>query len=151
MTYGDIARALTKTLTDLFPGHRIYSMARVEKIERPAFFFSMKPVLVEAANMRTRHNVLSVYIDYFQSVKDEAGMYDAATVIRDTLGWSYPVGDHYVNVQSFDWEFVGTERNVIEISITLDYFDAVDTDEKADLMEDVHVNVETEDPVGKPL
>jgi hypothetical protein len=141
MTYGDIVRSVTGTLQELFPTHNIYSMARVERLERPAFFFSLKPVIVEASNKRTRHNVLSLYIDYFQAVKDEADMYDAATRIRDALGWSYAVGDNgeYINVTEFDWDFVGSERNIIEMNITLEYFDAIDNDEHAPLIEDVDV------------
>lgn len=141
MTYGDIVRSVTGTLQELFPTHNIYSMARVERLERPAFFFSLKPVTVEPSNRRTRHNVLSLYIDYFQEVKDEADMYDAATKIRDALGWSYQVGDdgEYVNVTEFDWDFVGSERNIIEMNITLEYFDAIGNDEHAPLIEDVDV------------
>ena len=141
MTYGDIVQSVTGTLQSLFPKHNIYSMARVERLERPAFFFSLKPVIVEPSNRRTRHNVLSLYIDYFQAVKDEADMYDTATKIRDALGWSYAVGDkgEFVNVMEYDWDFVGSERNIMEINVTLEYFDTVNNDETAPLIEDVEV------------
>jgi hypothetical protein len=141
MTYGDIVQSVTGTLQTLFPNHNIYSIARVERLERPAFFFSIKPVVVEPSNRRTRHNVLSLYIDYFQAVKDEADIYDTVTKIRDALGWSYAVGDkgEYVNVMEYDWDFVGSERNVLEINVTLEYFDTVNNDETAPLIEDVDV------------
>ena len=80
-----------------------------------------------------------MYIDYFQEVKDEADLYDTANTIRDALGWSYPVGDDYINVTEFDWDFVGSERNIIEMNITLEYFDAIDNDEHAELIEDVDI------------
>ena len=139
MKYSDIAKALTGTLKELFPDRRIYSIMRVEDMKRPAFFFSIKPVIDEPSNRRTRHNILSVYIDYFQEVKDEADLYDTANTIRDALGWSYPVGDDYINVTEFDWDFVGSERNIIEMNITLEYFDAIDNDEHAELIEDVDI------------
>ena len=154
MTYGDIVRAVTGTLTTLFPNHNIYSMMRVEKLDRPAFFFSLKPVIVEASNLRTRHNVLSLYIDYFQAVKDEVDMYDTATKIRDALGWSYPVpvGEdsvERVNVTEFDWDFVGQERNIIEMNVTLEYFDNVDnSDDHADLIENVDVHYTVKEVLG---
>ena len=88
MTYGDIVQSVTGTLQTLFPNHNIYSMARVERLERPAFFFSLKPVVVEPSNRRTRHNVLSLYIDYFQAVKDEADMYDTATKGNLSTSWN---------------------------------------------------------------
>ena len=145
MTYGDIVQSVTGTLQELFPNHNIYSMARVERLERPAFFFSLKPIVVEASNMRTRHNVLSLYIDYFQAVKDEADMYGTATTIRDALGWSYNVivgmeSKGWINVTEFDWDFVGSERNILEMNVTLEYFDTIDNDEHAPLIEDVDIN-----------
>ena len=147
MTYGDIVKSVTATLKSLFPNHNIYSIARVEKLVRPAFFFSIKPVIVEASNLRTRHNMLSLYIDYFQAVKDEVNLYDTVTKIRDALGWSYPVTVvkdkteqvERVDITEFDWDFVGSERNIVEMNITLEYFDTIDNDEHAELIEDVDV------------
>ena len=88
-TYKDIAEALKETLQGIVPGCTVYSVARVEAIERPAFFFNMKPLLTEPANKRTRHNVLAVYIDYLQKVKDEADMYVVAGKLREALGFAY--------------------------------------------------------------
>ena len=148
MNLGDIARAFTKTLHDNFPGHAVYSMARTESIKRPAFFFYLKPVISEPANKVTRHNILSLYVDYFQKVKDEAGMYDTASKIRDILGFAYQVGDRYIDVTEFDWEFVGSERNVLELNITLEYFDLVGKEETADLMEEASVKVTLKEELG---
>lgn len=149
MTYGDIARAVTKTLKELFPEADIVSMARTEDISRPAFFFYLKPVAIEAASERARHNVLSLYIDYLQKVKDEPDMYDVATKIRDALGWSYRVGDNYIDVTGFDWEFVGQKRDTLELDITLEYFDALDADEDAEPMEEIGIAMELEEVVGR--
>ena len=39
----------------------------------------------------------------------------------------------------YDWDFVGSERNIMEINVTLEYFDTVNNDETAPLIEDVDV------------
>ena len=104
--YGDIVRELTRTLKNLMPGVTVYAAERVESIKRPAFYFTVKPILTEAANMRTRHNVLGLYIDFFQKVKDEAGMYDVATMVRDALGFAYKVGDHYIDIKDFSYDLL---------------------------------------------
>lgn len=140
ITYGAIARAFTKTLKELFPDHKVYSIARAEDNDRPAFFFYLKPVIIEASNNRTRRNVLSLYVDYHQKVKGESGMYEAADKIREALGWKYKIPEGYINVTEFDWEFVGRKRDVMELNITLEYYDAIQTDEHADIMESVDVN-----------
>lgn len=140
ITYGAIVRAFTSTLKKLFPGHKIYSIARAEDMVRPAFFFYLKPVLVEPSNKHTRRNILSLYVDYHQKVKNEAEMYDAAYKIRDALGWKYKIPEGYINVTEFDWEFVGKKRDVIELNITLEYFDTIDDDEHAELIEDVCID-----------
>lgn len=141
MKYGDINKAVTETLKDLYPERNVYSIMREEGIERPAFFFYLRPVIVEPANMRTRHSILSLYIDYFQEIKDEEDMYNTCSAIRDAFGFAYMVKDKYVNVTGFDWELVGKGRNVMQMDITLEFFEAIDNDEHADPMESVDVNV----------
>ena len=140
-TYKDIAEALKKTLKGIVPGCTVYSVARVEAIERPAFFFTIKPILTEPANIRTRHNVLAVYIDYLQKVKDEADMYDVAGKLREALGFAYRVGKRHLDVTDFDFEFIGKERNILEMSVTFDYFDMIETDEKAEPMGEAVVSI----------
>ena len=141
ITYADIASALGDTLSGLVPGCGVYSIARTEDFKRPAFFFYLKPILTEAANMRTRHNVVAAYIDYHQKVKDEADMYKVAGKLRDALGFAYKVKSRYLDVTEFDFEFVGKERNIMEMSATFDYFDPIEADDKAELMEEAIVNV----------
>ena len=140
-TYKDIAETLKETLKEVVPGCTVYSIARVEAVERPAFFFTIKPIITEPANMRTRHNVLAVYIDYLQKVKDEADMYEVAGKLREALGFAYRVGKRHLDVADFDFEFVGKERNVLEMSITFDYFDMIETDEEAETMGEAVVSV----------
>ena len=149
MTYADIARAITKTLKGALPGARVYSMGRVEAVKRPAFYFALHPVLTEASNIRTRHNVVSVIIDFLQEEKDEAEMYEVASKVRDALGWSYQCGDGWADVVGFTFELVTEGRNVLEMDVTLDYFEELDVDEKADLMEDAVIRMEMEAPDGK--
>ncbi len=140
-TYKDIAEALKETLKEVVPGCTVYSVARVEAIERPAFFFTIKPIITEPANMRTRHNVLAVYIDYLQKVKDEADMYDVAGKLREALGFAYRVGKRYLYVTDFDFDFVGKERNVLEMSVTFEYFDMIEAEEKAEPMGEAIVSI----------
>lgn len=140
-TYADIARALTNTLKEIVPGCKVYSTARVEGIERPAFSFFLKPILTEAANRITRHNVLAAYIDYTQEVKDEGDMYEVAGKLREALGFAYKVGKRYLDVTDFDFEFTGKERNILEMSVTFDYFDMIETDEKAEPMGEAVVSI----------
>ena len=91
--------------------------------------------------MRTRHNVLAVYIDYLQKVKDEADMYNVAGKLREALGFAYRVGKRYLYVTDFDFDFVGKERNVLEMSVTFEYFDMIEADEKAEPMGEAVVSI----------
>lgn len=139
MTFSDIQIAVVKILKDNFPNHNIQSIMKVEQVKRPAFFVYMKPIISEPSGKYARHNIMALYIDYFQDVKNEKDMYDAAYIIRDAMGISFPAGDGYANVMEFDWDFVGSERNIMEISVELEYYDAVGTKEEADTMESLEI------------
>ena len=145
MIYTDIAKAVTNTLKHLFPEAKIYALGRIEDIERPAFYFTLKPVIVEAVNHRMRHNVLTLTITYFPKRVDEAEFYAVVTKMRDALGFSYPVKDSYVSINDFDWEFVGSNKNTLQMSATLEFLEAIPQTVTAEPMKTIHVTIKKEE------
>ena len=137
MTYSDLNLAITELLQGLYPKRTILSNMRVEGLMRPSFYFYMKPVVSESGNLNTRHNVMGVYIDYLQDVKDEKDIYDTLQTIRDAFGHNIIVGKKSVNVVDFDWDLNGADRNVAEMNITLEWYDNVAKPETAEIMRDV--------------
>ncbi len=142
MTLSEVKTALIALLQTEFPPEDMnyYSMAVVEGYERPCFFTQIQPVEMEPANYNTRKTTVAFYINYRQSEVDEEDIYDVIDRIRDIFGLSVTIEDRAAKVDSFDYEFVGTDRNIPEISVTLSWYDRIDHTENYELMETLEIN-----------
>ena len=147
MTLSDVNTAVHDILAENFDNYRLYSQARVENIKRPAFVYFLHPVSMEPSGRNTRHVVMTLVIDYFQSVKNMPDAENAIIKIRDALGWSFAAGDGYANVTDFDWSYTGTERNIPEINATLEWFEAVNLEKPADTMEILQLKTKLKEEV----
>ena len=145
MTFSDLKDAIAKLLIKNFPNVNVYSSMREEQVKRPAFYSYMKPVTSEAANQYSRHNVMSLYIDYLQEYKDEKDLYDTLQKIRDVFGNNIIVGKESVNVMDFDWDLTAADRNVAEVDITLEWFDNTRKEETAELIKDITLKAKIEE------
>jgi len=126
LTLNDVKSGIVAMIKKAFPTIKIYSLAVVEKYKRPAFFIQLKPTTMEPDNYNTRRNQMTLYIDYFQQTVDEYDILDVIDKLRDLFGLSILIEDRHIDVTGFDYDLVGTDRNVPEISIDLEWSDRID-------------------------
>lgn len=143
MTISELKKGLLEKMQSIFPKekYKYYSMAVVEGYKRPSFFTSIKPVRMEPVNYNSRINVVTFYINYMQLHIDEAAALDVIQKIRDLFGLSVKINDRYVDVIGFDYDFIGTEQNIPEISIELEWMDQIEHVNNQPLMMSVETNM----------
>lgn len=117
-----------------------YSMAVTEDYDRPCFFTQVKPVDMSPANYNAVKKQVLFYITYLQSEVDEAEIYRVIDTVRDLFGLYIIVGGRAVKVGAFDYDFIGSDRNVAEISIELSWHDRIVRDEEYDIMETLELD-----------
>lgn len=142
MTLKELKSGIVTLIKSQFPNIKIYSMSVVENVKRPAFFMQLKPTTMEPTNYNSRRNQVSLYIDYLQKVIDEGEILEVIDSLRDLFGLSIKIGDRAVDVIGFDYDFIGTERNIAEISIDLEWSDRIIRNVTAPLMETLELNEE---------
>lgn len=155
MTLKEVKAGLLDLMKTIFPaqstempdgaGYHYYSMAVSEGMKRPCFFTQLKPVDMSSVNYNTRNNDMTFYITYFQEEIDEEDMLDVIQSLRDLFGLDVKIGDRYIKVSDFSWDFVGTERNVLEISVSLNWMDEIEHNRNTQpLMETAVINQKLE-------
>jgi hypothetical protein len=115
-------------------------MAVREAYERPSFFTLLKPVNMAANNYNTRSNQVMFIINYMQTEIDEAEALEVIEQLRDLFGLYVKVGDRAVKVTAFDFDFVGSEQNIPEITVDLEWHDRIDHDVDLPVMESAEIN-----------
>lgn len=147
MTLKELKLGLMEIMQTRFPKskYKYYSMAVMENYERPCFFTQIKPIDEKPENHNSRSHQLVLYITYFQKKADESEMLDVIQELEDLFGLCVKIGDKSVNVMSFDWNYVGTDRNVPEIAVELQYLTKIERQETAPVMEQVILKKEMEE------
>lgn len=147
MTLKELKAGLLALLQTKYPADRYhyYSMAVVEGYERPCFFTQIKPVTADPSNYNSRLNQATLYINILQEEVNEAKMLDMIYDIRELFGLYVSIGDRAVDVTGFDWDFVGTDRNIPELSIDLEWMDVIEHRVTESVMESVDFTTELEE------
>lgn len=120
-------------------------MAVSEGFDRPSFFTQIKPVEMNPTNYNSRYNRVTFYIDYMQKSVDEVDALDTIQKLRDLFGLAAEIGNRAVKVVSFDYDFIGTERNIPEISIDFEWMDRIEHVVNEPLMESAEINRKLEE------
>jgi hypothetical protein len=70
-----------------------------------------------------------------QGKLDEADMLDKVEEIRNLFGQYVKINDRAVDVTEFDFDYVGTDRNILEISLDIEWFDKIEHETHEQAME----------------
>ena len=145
MTLKEVKKGLFNLLKTKYPDYHFYGMAVTEGYKRPSFFTQIKPVAMNAVTERVRENVIVFYIDYFQEQVDEADMLDKIDEIKNLFGTHVKINGRALDVTSFEYDFIGTDRNILEISIELEWMDKIEHINTQPVMESAFFNTEMEE------
>ena len=140
-------KGLNELLQTRYPKskYKYYSMAVVEGYDRPCFFTQIKPVDASPVNYNSRHNQVVFYITILQKQVDEEEILQMIQDIRDLFGLNVKIGEKSLNVTDFDWQYAGTDRNIPEISIELEWLEKIDHETNEPLIEQVVTEKEMEE------
>lgn len=145
MALKDVKKGLIALLKTKYPDYHYYSMAVTEGYERPSFFTQLKPVSLNPVTERVRENIVAFYIDYFQEKVNEADIFEKIEEIKKLFGTHVMVEGRALDVQSFDYDFIGTDRNILEISIELEWMEKIEHINTQPVMESAFFNTEMEE------
>lgn len=147
MTLTEIKKGLNKTMQTLYPipQYQFYGVDIVEGYQRPCFFTKLQPVQMRPENYNTYFNQAAYYIDYIQKEPDEVDMMKKIEEIRELFGLYVKIGSRTLDVTNFDYEFIGTDRNILEISIDIEWMDRIEHKTSQPLMADFFIQKRMEE------
>ena len=120
----EVKKEMIQVIKNLYPkGYRFYGAEVTEGYEKPSFFTQILPEKMENETKNVRSNVLMFVITYFQKEVDEADMLEKARTIRNAFGMKVKVRDRHINVIDYDYDFVGSDDNILQIRVTVSFFD----------------------------
>lgn len=117
-------------------------MAVTENFQRPCFFTQLKPYEMSPTNYNSRAIKATFYIDYFQETADEAEALEVIDKLIETFDLGVQIDDRFVDVISTNYDFIGSDKNVPEISIDIEWSNKISHEEDLPMMESAKINKE---------
>lgn len=126
------------------PTYKYYSKMVVESYDRPSFFLRLAPIQNSRETTTFRSKQFALYITYFQPILDEVDILTKIDEIERLFGNYVRIGDRAIDVTGFDFDYLGNDRNILEITVDLEWMDRINTTETADPMESVSITQKLE-------
>ena len=114
--------------------YKYYGAEVKEGYKKPSFFTQITPVQLEPYTKNVAKSGYLFVITYFQTAVNEADMLDKVCQIREAFGNKVAIGNRQVNVTDYDFEFVGEHADILQVSITIDFFEDVAKKQEGPLM-----------------
>ena len=147
MTLIEVKKALLELLKNVFkePEYKYYSTAVTENYDRPCFFTQLRPIEVAPANYNTILNRMAFYITFMQKSADEAEGLTVIEKIKQAFGLSVIMGDRAADVTGFEWDYIGTERNIPQITVYLEWLSKLEREENSEVIKNINFSKKVED------
>ena len=155
MTYTELKAGLNAHLQTVFPmasedaqiqAYEYYGLEVVEGYKRPCFFTRLETGESRPANKSSLYHRLTYSIMYIPERIDEIDLMDKVDKIRELFELGVEIKTQtetrYVDCVGFDWGFGGTDRDILEMSVDIEYLSNIRKPETAELMRDAKLRME---------
>lgn len=133
----DIYKAVNELLSEKYPEIKIYGKEVKEEFDRPAFFVSFKPVIIENQSVNFRYKKYDIEIVYFQKNIDEIDNMEKVDELTALFGKVIKVNDSYIHVLDFDHEYIGEDDDILQITFNIDFIDWIQKQEEHEFIEEI--------------
>ena len=152
MKFKDVKAGLNAYMQTVFPmisddptvqTYEYYGLEVTEGYTTPCFFTRLTAGESRPSNKNTLYHRLTYGIMYVPPEPDEIDIMDKLDAIRDLFELGCPIekGDEkrYLDCIGFDWDYGGTERDILEISVDLEYLTDIRKPVTAEIMKDATI------------
>jgi len=147
VTLTELKKAMVGQLKSLYPEgqYKYYGIEVKEGYKRPCFFTKLESVDTERVTCNTNLTRCTFYITYLQSLCDEGDILQKADGIQKLFGGYVRVGERAAGVTGFHFGMVGNDRDIMEISIDIEFFDRIERMEKEEIMDSLSMKLRGDD------
>lgn len=147
MTFSEVKKGLLDKMKKVFPENKYhyYSTAVVENYDRPCFFTQLHVIGNKPETYNSRKIQAAFYIDYRQKENDEADNLQVAEKLQEVFGFAVIIKERAIDVTDVTWDFVGKNRNILEVEVGLEWSKNVEHPEDAPMIESAEFNSRLEE------
>lgn len=155
MKYSEIKAGLNKILQTAYPTvsddptvktYEYYGLEVYEGYTCPCFFTRLETGESRPENKSTLYHRLTFSIMYIPEEVDEIDLMEKVDTIRGLFETAVEIDtgteQRWIDCKGFDWGFGGTDRDILEMSVDVEYLTDIRKPETAELMKDAKIKLE---------
>lgn len=124
-TVSDIRVAVLNLLKGKYPTYKRYGNEVTEGFDKPSFFVSIQPTINSNESVNFKKYGYSIVITYFQEKAKETDNMQKVAEIEELFGYQMPVKNKLINITNYDYQFVGNNNNILQITVDVEFYDAI--------------------------
>jgi hypothetical protein len=122
----DLYAAINTLLDSKYPYIKIYGNEVKEGYNKPSFFVELRPKKGSNDSINFKSKAFTIIITYFQKKQDEIDNLTKADEIIDLFGYKLPVNGRKIAVTDSNYEFVGENSDILQVSIEIEYLETIE-------------------------
>lgn len=143
----EIKTAMVDKIKEKFPvsnGYKYYGVSVKEGQETPCFFTQILPTSSEQETTNTIDSGYLFTITYFQKKNDEVDQLEKVDTFKKMFTGKIAVGERFVQVNDFDFEYIGRDRNILQMSFSITFKDVIEKQTTAEEIKEVAIKTNNE-------
>ena len=140
----DIKTAVISLLRKRYPEVKCYGADVKEGLRKPAFNIQLIPSDISGSNYSTYSSVYLCTITYFQKKVSEVDMLSVAAGVHKLFGRKLKVKDRRLNVSSFQYDLIGENGELLQMSAEFEFLDAWERDKEPEVARRISIESEVE-------
>ncbi|MBU5331415.1 hypothetical protein KQI61_04335 [Anaerocolumna aminovalerica] len=138
----DIRTSALGLLKKKYPKCKRYGNEVMEGFDKPSFFMSIMPITNSNASVNFKFYSYSIIITYFPKEPDEIDSLTKAAEIEILFGYQMKVKDRLINITDYSYDFVGNNKNILQITIDVEFYDDIDKKDNSKIADKLYLRKE---------
>ena len=135
----DVKKSCNATLREAFPDFKIYGTDVREGLKLPSFYTEIVPYTLNYESLNLVRQTCGYKITLLEKTPNEELELSVFEKIRKAFHLKVRIKDKLVTVESVEFDYIGAENNIFQITVRFQWFDSIAVEKKEETVKELIV------------
>ena len=135
----EVKKSCNRALKDAFPDFKIYGTDVREGLKLPSFYTEIVPYTLNYESLNLVRQTCGYKITLLEKTPNEELELSVFEKIRKAFHLKVRIKDKLVTVESVEFDYIGAENNIFQITVRFQWFDSIAVEKKEETVKELIV------------
>lgn len=135
----EVKKSCNATLKEVFPDFKIYGTDVREGLKLPSFYTEIVPYTLNYESLNLVRQTCGYKITLLEKTPNEELELSVFEKIRKAFHLKVRIKDKLVSVDSVEFDYIGAENNIFQITVHFQWFDSIAVEKKEETVKELIV------------